>query len=175
MAVHLTIGLKAVEVRVEGYGSRLDGDVQLIGAGATVHQNSGKRPRKDGRGQKLVGQKAAPKASGTATLICNKPNTKRAFTIEARGLDTRKVYTMWLIRTVKKGGKSKKEMLGLGKAPHVLKVDKKGKAKFVYNPKDCPDITRWQQLKIVEHKDKNAKNMKKIAPVLVGDLTKLKS
>ena len=124
---------------------------------------------------KLVGQKAAPKASGTATLICNKPNTKRAFTIEARGLDTRKVYTMWLIRTVKKGGKSKKEMLGLGKAPHVLKVDKKGKAKFVYNPKDCPDITRWQQLKIVEHKDKNAKNMKKIAPVLVGDLTKLKS
>ncbi len=123
---------------------------------------------------KLVAQKAAPKASGTATLICNKPNTKRAFTIEAKGLDPKKVYTMWLIRTVKKDGKSKKEMKGLGKAPYVLKVDKKGHAKFVYNPKDCPDITKWQQLKIVEHKDKNAKNMKKIAPVLVANLTKLK-
>ena len=123
---------------------------------------------------KLKAQKAAPKASGTASLICNKGNTKHVFTLEAKGLDPKKVYTVWFVRSVKVKGKTKMEMEGVGKAPYKLKLDAKGNAKLVYSPKDCPAVKKWQQLKIVEHPNKDPKSMKGIIPVLVGDMTKLK-
>lgn len=121
---------------------------------------------------KLEPQKAVPKASGTASLICNKGNTKHVLTIEAKGLDPKKVYTVWFVKMVKKDGKEMPVMEGVGKAPYTLKVDKKGNAKMTYNPSECPAMQGWQMLEIVEHVDKNAKNMamKNLVPVLMGKM-----
>jgi hypothetical protein len=117
---------------------------------------------------KLEPQKAAPKASGTASLICNKDNTKHVLTIEAKGLDPKKVYTVWF---TKMSGK-KMDMAGVGKAPYVLKVDKNGVGKMTYKPTKCPTTQGWQMVEIVDHVDKNAKNMdmKNLVPVLMGKM-----
>ncbi len=115
---------------------------------------------------KLEPQKAAPKASGTASLICNKGNTKHVVTLEAKGLDPKKVYT---VRFTKVSGK-KTYTAGVGKAPYVLKVDKKGVGKLTYNAPKCPVAEGWQKIEVVEHTDKNPKSTKKLVVVLVGQM-----
>ncbi len=121
---------------------------------------------------KLMGQKSAPKASGIATLTCNQPETKHSFALEAKGLDPKKVYTVWFVKSTGK----KMDMAGVGRAPYVLRVNKKGNAKMTYNPDKCPSMQGWKMLEVVDHVDKNAKNldMKNLVPVLVGDMTKMK-
>jgi hypothetical protein len=120
---------------------------------------------------RLMGQKAAPKAFGVASLLSNPSQSKYTFTIEAHGLNPNGVYT---VEFVKSGGKGKMQMEGIGVAPFVMKTDSKGNGKLLqdlsYNPK-----TRWQRVEIIEHMDKNPKSMTRIAPVLIGDLSRIGS
>lgn len=118
---------------------------------------------------KLVPQKAAPKASGMASLIANKDKTKCKLAIEVKGLDPKKVYTA---RLVQPGDPA--PMLGLGKPPYRLKVDGKGTSKLVTADVDVKDMMTWKTIEVIEHKDKNPKNMKSAVPVLIGDATKLR-
>jgi len=121
---------------------------------------------------KLTPQKAAPKASGTVTLVANPGMSKFALTIEARGLDPKQVYTAWLTKTVKVKGKTQMQEQGVGTAPYTLKVDKKGTASTVYNLTYDPR-TKWDSLIVIEHPDKNPKSMKGTVIVLTADVTQL--
>lgn len=120
---------------------------------------------------KLDPQKAAPKASGTASLICNKENTTHVFTIEVKGLNPGKVYTAWFAKM----SDSEIVMAGIGKTPYILKVDRSGYARMTYSPTKCPAKQGWQMIEIAEHADKNARNtdVKNLIPVLIGKMINL--
>ena len=124
----------------------------------------------------LAPQKAAPKATGTASLICSKDKKFHALVVQAAKLDPKAVYTIWIVKTVseKKNGKQVKNtvMEGVGTAPYTLKVEKNGSVALSAQEKDCLPYAGWQKLEIVLHPDKNPKNMKNTVPVLVGDITK---
>jgi hypothetical protein len=115
---------------------------------------------------------AAPKASGVLSIVSNPAMTKFDLTVEARGLDPKKVYTVSFVNTTMVNGKSKTQMSGIGTAPYAVKPDSKGYAKVAvsvnYDPRK-----KWQTVEIVEHPDKNPKNMNKIVPILTGDVNKL--
>jgi hypothetical protein len=140
----------------------------------------------------LHAEKTAGQAAGTASLVCKPDLSKGTLTIQASGLDPKKVYTVWLItppppQKMAKAGTpapkmdkmgpdhnmaGKMQMMGLGRAPYKLTVDAKGKVNFAVAVKDCGKIVK-QKLEIAEHPDKDAKNLKNIVPVLTAELTKM--
>ena len=124
----------------------------------------------------LMAQKAAPKATGTASLICSKDKKFHVLIMQMSNLDPTAVYTVWLVKmvTVKQNGKDVKKtvMEGVGKAPYTLTVNKKGVAALSAREKDCLPAAGWQTLEVISHPDKNPKNMKDTVPILKGDVAK---
>ena len=120
----------------------------------------------------LLGQTAAPKATGTVTVVSDKDKKNCTVTLQASGLDPKKVYTVHYVKAVKNGKKTTTTMEGVGVAPYTLTVDNKGNAQMMYKPASCADVLAWPKIEVVAHPDGNAKGTK-ITPVLVGDLTKL--
>jgi len=124
----------------------------------------------------LKGQKAAPKARGTAMLVCSSDNSQNELTITASGLDSKKLYTVWLMKVVKakKNGKETPVavMEGVGDAPYTLTVQKNGTARLATEVKTCLPNAGWKILKVLEHPDKNLKNLKGAVTVMTGDVTK---
>lgn len=122
----------------------------------------------------LKPQQAAPKASGMVSLVSDQSKTKCTFAVEAKGLDPKQVYTAWFVGLKTSGGRyDTSKMQGIGSAPYTLKVDSTGTAKLTING-SCTDVLKWQKLEIIQHPDKNPKNMKNMRLALVGDLTQLK-
>ena len=133
----------------------------------------------------LTAEKAAGKASGTATLVCTADLGKGTLTIIASGLDPKKVYTVWLVKMAKPKAKPAKmegkmkmegmagmEMMGVGKAPYRLPVSDKGYANLAAPVKNCREVV-MQRLEIVEHPTKKATDMKNMVPVFTADLMKM--
>jgi hypothetical protein len=122
----------------------------------------------------LISPKGAPKPGGTASFLRNMEKTKYTMTLQASGLDPKKVYTIWFVKMGKRKDMKDTTMEGIGNPPFTLKVDKKGKAEISYDLKSNP-LEKWTTIEIVAHPDKNPKDMKKAVQVLKGDLTKLMS
>lgn len=121
---------------------------------------------------KLMPQRTAPKASGMAMLASDQSKAKCVFSVEAKGLDPKKVYTVWLTGLKGPGGKvDAAKMQGFG---GTLKVDAGGHAKLATPVGACTNVLKWQKVEIIEHTSGNPKDMKKIAPVLIGDVTQFK-
>ena len=120
----------------------------------------------------LLGQPAAPKASGTVTVVSDNAKEHCTLTLQAKGLDPKKVYTVHYVKTVKNGSKVQTTMQGIGAAPYTLKVDSKGDAQMMYQPANCAAILAWPMIEVFVHSDNNP-NGTKMAPVLVGNLSKL--
>ena len=124
---------------------------------------------------KLVPQKAAPKASGMASLIANKDKTKCKLAIEVKGLDPKKVYTILLTRPAKNGQQqSKVDVQGIGAPPYRLKIDSKGRGKVVSQDMDVKTMMTWKDIQIIEHKSGDPNDDKRIDYALLGDATKLR-
>jgi len=120
----------------------------------------------------LLGQHAAPKANGTVTVVSDKEKKNCTLTLQAAGLDAKKIYTVQYVKTVKNGKKTQITMQGVGVAPYTLTVDQKGNAQMMYKPTSCADVLAWPTIEVAVHTDNNPKGTK-MTPVLLGDLSKL--
>jgi len=75
--------------------------------------------------------------------------------VSAMGLEPARVYTLWLVNEA-----PEESMAGLGIAPYAFTADVSGEGTF--NAKITEqELAKWQILKIVLHKDGDARNMAK--------------
>jgi hypothetical protein len=93
-------------------------------------------------------------------------------TLQARGLDAKKVYTVQLVKAVRNGKKTQTVMQGVGNAPFTLQVDNRGNGQLMYKPASCAALLSWSKIEVFLHPNKNPNGARR-TPVLIGDLTKL--
>jgi hypothetical protein len=120
----------------------------------------------------LLAQTAAPKASGTVTVVSDMEKKNGTLTLQAKGLTPGKVYTVHFMKTVTTGGKSRTTMQGVGTAPYTLTVDSKGNGQMMYQPPSIASMMAWQRIGVFMHPD-NKPTGTNMTPVLLGDLSKL--
>lgn len=141
----------------------------VVFASVTFTPPGSDKPVRMGTGM-MTPSASAPKASGTATFMGNMDRSGYAMSLQMSGLDAKKVYTVQFSKVTK--SKGMKDVTTVNKPQLVLTVDKTGRAQVSQNFKTNPLID-WTNLAIVEHTDKNPKNMTKIVAVLTIDLYKL--
>ncbi|MBW2065663.1 MAG: hypothetical protein JRJ03_12140 [Deltaproteobacteria bacterium] len=106
----------------------------------------------------LTALKPHPNATGTAFI------GGQSITIEAKGLKSNSVYTVWFVNMV-----PKKSVAGAGSAPHAFKTDSEGNG-FYNAPLNKSPFGDWAMIMIMLHPTGDAKDMKNMVGALSAKL-----
>ena len=99
-----------------------------------------------------------PTAKGTALIKDN------YVSIQARGLKSDSVYTVWFVNT-----KPKKHETGAGSAPYMFKTDANGFGQYSASLSESP-FGKWQMIMIVLHTNGDPTDMKSMVGALKAKL-----
>ena len=99
-----------------------------------------------------------PGAKGTALIKDN------YVSIQARGLKSNSVYTVWFVNT-----KPKKHETGAGSAPYMFKTDANGFGQYSSSLSESP-FGKWQMIMIVLHPNGDPADMKSMVGALKAKL-----
>jgi hypothetical protein len=108
----------------------------------------------------LMADKSQKGASGTASI------NDKSIKIEAEGLRPNGVYTVWFVNM-----KPKKQEMGAGAMPYMLKTDANGKGTYESSLSESP-FGKWSVLMIVLHPTGDPKDMKNMVPALSAMIPK---
>lgn len=102
----------------------------------------------------LMASKAHPNATGTASF------SKDSLSIQAKGLQPGKVYTVWFVNM-----KPKKHEIGAGNPPYMFKTDSNGNGIYETHLSELP-FGKWAVLMIVLHPNGDPTDMKNMVGAL---------
>ncbi len=107
---------------------------------------------------RLSPTKAHPNASGTAVI------DSEHLSIQARGLNSNSVYTVWFVNT-----KPKKHETGAGTPPYMFKTDDWGNGSYSAPVSKSP-FGEWAMVMVVLHPTGDPKDMKNMVGALSAKL-----
>jgi hypothetical protein len=102
-------------------------------------------------------------ASGDA-VITDSASGQKEIAVTVRGLKPGVVYTVWLVTM-----KPKMDMMGVGTADFVIKIDGKGSGTYTATV-PAGELAKWQLIEIASHPTGDPRDMKHMGIALKGEL-----